>query len=272
MESGEKKRVEERGRGQKTESAFARHAPAVINMIAIIAVWFILTDGGIVPKYMLPSPDAVVRAFVTDFPTLMYHSGVSLMEAFLGLAIGIALAFVMAVLMDRFRTCYRALYPVMVVTQTIPTVAIAPILVLWMGFGMAPKVTLVVITTFFPIAVGLLDGFAEADRDAIDLLRSMGADRRQIFFEIKFPSALGPFFSGLKISASYSVVGAVVAEWLGGFKGLGVYMTRVRKAYSFDKMFAVIILIVIISLLLIALVNALRRIAMPWERAGGSGE
>lgn len=244
---------------------FSKHGPAVINLAAIVLIWLAITEGGLVPGYMLPSPVAVATAFIMDFPTLMYHSGVSLLEAALGLLIGIALAFAIAVLMDRFSTCYRALYPVMVITQTIPTVAIAPILVLWMGFGMAPKITLVVISTFFPIAVGLLDGFAEADSDAIDLLRSMGATRSQIFLQIKFPSALGQFFSGLKISASYSVVGAVVAEWLGGFKGLGVYMTRVRKAYSFDKMFAVIILIVIISLLLIELVNLLRRAVMPWE-------
>lgn len=254
----------------KPETRAARAVPAVLNLAILVLVWLGLTEGGLVPGYMLPSPIAVMKAFFLDFPTLAYHSGVSLMEAALGLLIGIVLAFLIAVLMDRFKTCYRALYPVMVITQTLPTVAIAPILVLWMGFGMAPKITLVVISTFFPIAVGLLDGFAEADKDAVDLLRSMGASRRQIFFQIKCPSALGQFFSGLKISASYSVVGAVVAEWLGGFKGLGVYMTRVRKAYAFDKMFAVIILIVIISLLLIALVNLLRRICMPWERIGES--
>lgn len=253
-------------KGRDARAGFQKHAPAVLNLLAIAAVWLVLTEGGIVPNYMLPSPVAVVKAFVSDFPMLMYHSGVSLAEAILGLLIGIVLAFLIAVLMDRFITCRRALYPVMVVTQTIPTVAIAPILVLWMGFGMAPKITLVVITTFFPIAVGLLDGFSGVDQDAVDLMRSMGAGRRQIFLQIKLPSALGQFFSGLKISASYSVVGAVVAEWLGGFRGLGVYMTRVRKAYSFDKMFAVIILIVIISLLLIAAVNLLRRAVMPWER------
>ena len=117
-------------------AAFQKHVPAVLNLLAIAAVWLMLTEGGIVPNYMLPSPVAVVKAFVSDFPTLMYHSGVSLAEAILGLLIGIVLAFLIAVLMDRFITCRRALYPVMVVTQTIPTVAIAPILVLWMGFGM----------------------------------------------------------------------------------------------------------------------------------------
>ena len=122
----------------------------------------------------------------------------------------------------------KALYPVLVVTQTIPTIAIAPLLVLWMGFGMAPKITLVVITTFFPIAIGLLNGFQSVDEDAINLMRSMGARRLQIFRIIKLPNATASFFSGLRISAAYAVVGAVVSEWLGGFEGLGVYMTRVN--------------------------------------------
>ena len=146
--------------------------------------------------------------------------------------------------------------------------AIAPILVLWMGFGMAPKITLVVITTFFPITIGLLDGYKSVDQDAIRLLQAMGANRLQIFFHVKFPFALPQFFSGLKISASYAVVGAVVSEWLGGFNGLGVYMTRVKKAYAFDKMFAVIIFIVVISLLLLLAVNVIRHFAMPWLNVG----
>ena len=187
-------------------------------------------------------------------------------EALYGLAIGTLLAFGLACAMDRFIRLEEAVFPLLVVTQTIPTIAIAPLLVLWMGFGMEPKITLVVITTFFPIAVGLLDGFKSADRDAVALLRSMNATRRQIFRHVKFPAALPYFFSGLKISASYAVVGAVISEWLGGFEGLGVYMTRVRKAYAFDKMFAVIILVVIVSLLLMHLVNVLRAVSMPWLR------
>jgi ABC-type nitrate/sulfonate/bicarbonate transport system permease component len=106
------------------------------------------------------------------------------------------------------------------------------------------------------------------DPDAVDLMRAMGASRIQIFRHLKFPAALGHFFSGLKVSASYAVVGAVIAEWLGGFEGLGVYMTRVKKAYAFDKMFAVILLIVVISLLLMALVSFIRNICMPWQKAG----
>ena len=166
--------------------------------------------------------------------------------------------------MDRFTIINKALYPVLVVTQTIPTIAIAPLLVLWMGFGMAPKITLVVITTFFPIAIELLNGFQSVDEDAINLMRSMGARRLQIFRIIKLPNATASFFSGLRISAAYAVVGAVVSEWLGGFEGLGVYMTRVKKAYAFDKMFAVIVFISAISLVLMGIVVLLEKISMPW--------
>ena len=217
-----------------------------------------------VPAYMLPSPIDVVKAFADNFSIMMKQAAVTLQETLYGLLIGIAIAFVIASLMDRFTIINKALYPVLVVTQTIPTIAIAPLLVLWMGFGMAPKITLVVITTFFPIAIGLLNGFQSVDEDAINLMRSMGARRLQIFRIIKLPNATASFFSGLRISAPYGVVGAVVSEWLGGFEGLGVYMTRVKKAYAFDKMFAVIVFISAISLVLMGIVVLLEKISMPW--------
>lgn len=195
----------------------------------------------------------------------MEHLGVTLAEAFLGLGCGVAFGFIMAVLMDRFEILYRAVYPLVVLTQTIPTVAIAPLLVLWFGYEMMPKVILIVIVTFFPVTVGLLDGFRSADKDTMNLLRSMGATKFQIFRYIKLPGAMSHFFASLRISAAYSVVGAVISEWLGGFSGLGVYMTRVKQAFAFDKMFAVIFLISFISLLLMKLVDFLQKKCMPWE-------
>lgn len=240
--------------------------PAAAALCLLILLWKFLYQSGAVPAYMLPSPIQVVKALFTDLPTILRHAVVTLQEAFYGLCIGVVLAFVMATLMDHFRILNKALYPIMIITQTIPTIAIAPLLVLWMGFYMAPKITLVVITTFFPITVGLLDGYKSVDKDSIDLMRAMGASKVQIFFHVKLPAALPQFFSGLKISASYAVVGAVISEWLGGFEGLGVYMTRVSKAYAFDKMFAVIIFIVIISLLLMFTVNLIKTISLPWLR------
>lgn len=233
-------------------------------LMLILVCWQLACVCQIVPSYMLPSPIEVGKALLKDFSTILFHARFTLLESFYGLLIGIVLAFFFATLMDRFQILDQALHPIMIITQTIPTIAIAPILVLWMGFGMAPKITLVVITTFFPITVGLLDGYKSVDQDAIRLLQAMGANRLQIFCHVKFPFALPQFFSGLKISASYAVVGAVVSEWLGGFNGLGVYMTRVKKAYAFDKMFAVIIFIVVISLLLLLAVNLVKYVVMPW--------
>ena len=246
--------------------------PAAAALALIVLFWFILSETGIVPGYMLPSPVDVVKAPIGDFPIIMEHARTTLQEAFYGLSIGIILAFITATLMDHFLILNRAFYPIMIITQTIPTIAIAPVLVLWMGFGMAPKITLVVITTFFPITVGLLDGYKSVDRASIDLMRAMGATKLQIFWHVKIPAAMPQFFAGLKISASYAVVGAVISEWLGGFVGLGVYMTRVKQAYAFDKMFAVIIFIVVISLLLMAVVNVIRRVSMPWMAVEERGE
>lgn len=250
-----------------------RKLPNIINsmwscsaIVLILIVWQIVSSVGLVESFMLPSPIQVIEALIKEFPILMQHSGVTLAEAFVGLVIGIVIGFLVAVLMDQFEGLYKAFYPLMVLTQTIPAVAIAPLLVLWFGYEMAPKVILIVITTFFPIAVGLLNGFKSADKDSMNMLRAMGAGRWQIFRHIKFPGAMSEFFAGVRIAASYAVVGAVISEWLGGFKGLGVYMTRVKQAFSFDKMFAVIFLISVISLLLMKGVDFLQKKCMPWEK------
>ncbi len=238
-----------------------------ISILAILAIWQALTSFGIVPSFMLPSPADTIKAFIGDFDLLMMHLRVTLLETLVGTVTGVCVGYVAACLMDMWDPAYKALYPVIVITQTIPAVAIAPLLVLWFGYNMMPKIILIVLITFFPIVVGVLDGFRSVDKDQINLLKTMGATRWQIFRHVKFQSALPNFFSGLRITVAYAVVGAVLAEWLGGFAGLGVYMTRVKKSFAYDKMFAVIFLISIISLLLILLVNILQKKCMPWERA-----
>lgn len=239
--------------------------PSVLAVAGLLILWQLVCSIGLVPAYMLPSPVQVLQAFVSELPALWKNALITLQEAFIGLILGVSVGFLAAVLMDAFEVLYKAFYPLLILTQTIPSVAIAPLLVLWFGYEMAPKIILIVISTFFPVAVGLLDGFRSADKDAIGLLRSMGAGPLQIFRYIKFPSALPQLFSGVRIAAAYSVVGAVISEWLGGFGGLGVYMTRVKKAFAFDKMFAVIFLISGISLALMALVEYAEKKCMPYR-------
>ncbi len=234
-------------------------------LFVLFTLWAALSYFEVLPKYMLPSPLQVIKAFFVDRNILLEHTLVSLGEAFLGLGIGIIFAFISAILMDHSKILYDMLYPLFVITQTIPAIAIAPLLVLWMGYGIAPKIFLIFLVCFFPVTVALLDGFKSVDNDAIRLLKSMGANKRQILYHIKLPYAMPNFFAGLKVSVSYSVIGAVIAEWLGGDKGLGVYMTRVRKSYSFDKMFAVIFLVSVISLILMHLAGYIEKKSAPWK-------
>ena len=239
-------------------------APIICILLALI-LWQLVSALHIVQAYMLPSPLATAKAFIGDFRLLCYHLVATLQEAVLGLLLSLLFAFVTALVMDSFAFVKAALYPLLVVTQTVPTIAIAPLLILWLGYGIAPKVALIVITCYFPLTISLLTGFASADCDTIKLLQSMGAHKKQIFTFVKVPASLPHFFSGLKISVSYSLIGAVISEWLGGMRGLGVYMIRVKKSYSFDKMFAVIFLISALSLLLMKVTGLLEK-KLSWER------
>jgi len=238
----------------------------VIPIAAILLIWQLLSMSGIVPPYMLPGPLHVTNAFIADFSLLMRHLLFTLMEAMAGLTIAVTVSFILAVIMDSNRYIKQSVTPILLLTQTMPVIAVAPLLILWMGYGLAPKITLVFLTCFFPVTIGLLGAFASADSDALRLLQSMGAKKWQLYRYIKIPQSLPAFFAGLKISASYSIIGAVVAEWLGGDAGLGVYMIRVRRSYSFDKMFAVILLVSALSLFLIKLVSLLEKKSMPWRK------
>ena len=249
-----------------TSNTISKIAAPAVAVALILLLWHWLSTSGVMPEFMMPSPGKVLKAFREDFPILCRHGATTLQEAFLGLFFGIGLSFVIATLMDACRPLMNGIYPLLIVSQTIPSIAIAPLLLLWFGYGMFPKVVLIVLTTFFPITIGLIEGFASVDRDGLNLMRAMGAGPVKRYLYIKLPSALGYFFSGLKISVTYSVVGAVISEWLGGTEGLGVYMTRVRKSFSYDRMFAVIFFIAAVSLLLMLLVTIIKWLIMPWER------
>ena len=239
---------------------------SILTLIALLLTWQVITYFEWIPNFMLPSPVQVGEALIHDFPLLLFHTKITLTEAALGLLFGVVLGVVVAILMDHFPRIREAFYPLLVLTQTVPTVALAPLLTIWFGFGILPKVVLIVITIFFPVAVAMLNGFSSVDSDELRLMRAMGANQRQILWHMKLPASLGNFFSALKIGVTYAVIGAVISEWLGGFEGLGVYMTRVRKSYAFDKMFAVILLISLLSLILMALVNGIEKWAMPWKK------
>lgn len=243
----------------------ANQYAAIILGALLLGMWELAGYLDWLPRFIIPTPSAILSALVEDRANLWHHSQITLLQTFIGLAIGIGLAFTLAILMDLVHWLNRAIYPLLIVTQTIPTVAIAPILVLWLGYDMTPKIVLVVLTTLFPIIISLLNGFANSDKDAVQLLRLMGANRWQILSHVKIPSSMTYFFSGLRVSVSYAFVSSVVAEWLGGFEGLGVYMIQTKNAFTYDRMFAVIVVISVISLFFIWIVSLVERVLVPWN-------
>ncbi len=238
--------------------------PAAFQVL-LIMLWQFLADSGSIPKYILPSPKDIVVTLFNILPSIRGHLYTTLQEALIGFAIAVALSVVIAVLMDNYSIIRKSLYPMLVVSQTIPVIALAPLFMVWFGFGITPKIVAVVLVCFFPVAVSLLDGLESVDRDMINLLKSMGASKFQIFRYVKFPGALTGFFSGLRIAATYSIMGAIIGEWLGGEKGLGVYMIRVKHSFALDKMFAAILIIVLLSMALFGLIYIIQRLVTPWD-------
>lgn len=234
--------------------------------VALILLWQFLADRGNIPKYILPSPKDIIVTLFSILPSISGHLYTTLEEAVIGFVIAIVLSIVIAVLMDNYRVVRKSLYPILVVSQTIPVIALAPLFMVWFGFGITPKIVAVILVCFFPVAVSLLDGLESVDRDMINLLKSMGATKFQIFRYVKFPGALTGFFSGLRIAATYSIMGAIIGEWLGGEKGLGVYMIRVKHSFALDKMFAVILIIVVLSMALFGFIYMVQRLATPWDK------
>jgi len=242
------------------------NVPPIAFFIIILAGWQYVVDTKIIARYILPSPSDIVVTGFRILPDLKPHILTTLQEALTGFFIAIILALFLAILMDHFPLARKALYPLFIVSQTIPIIVLVPLLVMWFGFDKLPKIIVVILVCFFPIVVNLLEGLESLDKDMLNLFKSMKANYYQIFRFAKFPASLGNFFSGLKIAATYSIMGAVIGEWMGGKDGLGVYMTRVRQSFAMDKVFSVIVVIVLLSLVLFKLIEFLQYLTMPWTR------
>ena len=236
----------------------------LITIIIAVAVWEVITRLFHVPSYILPSPSQVAVAFGKDFGLIMYHAASSLAEGAIGIAISIGISVVIAIWMDRFPLAKKTVYPLLVISQTIPVMAIAPLLIIWFGFGMTPKILLIIIMCFFPITVNLTDGFAQVDKEALNMFHVWKASGWQIYRHLKFPFALPYFFSGLRISVTWMLVAAILSEWLGGERGIGVYMLRAKQAYALDKVFASVVFVVLVSLLIIGVLNLIRKRCIRW--------
>ncbi|MCR2803863.1 ABC transporter permease [Paenibacillus soyae] len=228
---------------KKPLEALRSQLPLLVFALLAAGIWEIGPPLAGMPHYIIPRLSDVLVALWEDRLVLLRHFGVTLWESVLGLALSALLGVLTAVWIDLSRLAERTVFPVIVASQTIPIVAISPIMVMWFGYELGSKVAVVMLFTFFPIAVNTSAGFRGADPDTGDLLRTMGASKPQLFLKWKLPSAMPGFFTGLKLGAAISVGGATLGEWLGGQSGLGMYTKRASNMLSGDAVFAGVLLL-----------------------------
>ena len=238
--------------------------PPFLLIIFVILVWQTVALRSGLSAFILPSPIQVLQAGWETREVLGSAITMTMFETMIGLTIATILGVLIAAAIDLSSVLRRALYPILVASQTVQILAIAPLLIIWFGFSMLPKVMIVVLICFFPLAVNTADGLASADPDYVSLLRAMGADRKQVWRLVRFPAALPAFFTGLRIAVTYSVVGATIGEWVGGSEGLGLYMLRSKNALATDQVFVGIVLTSMLSIGLFLLVYVIERTLLPW--------
>lgn len=239
--------------------------PPVALSVVLLAVWQAAVMLFQIPGWLLPSPLAIVGEASASFDKISMHALATLRLTVLGFVIGSAFGLVLSFGLHRFEKVRAALYPLLVLSQNVPTIVLAPLLMLWFGFGLFPKIVVITLVCFFPIAVATLDGFARTDRTMLSYMQMIGASRRQIFLKLELPHALPSMFSGLKISATYSVMGAIIGEWLGSDRGIGVYMLLQKTAFRIDRVFISIVFIMGLSLLLFGLIMLLEKWLIRWK-------
>lgn len=246
----------------------ARGVGPPLALVAILLVaWEVYARASGVSSFVLPAPSQVVGALWDFRGAAFRHAVPTVVETVVGFSASIVAATAAAIALDRSSVARAAVEPLLVGSQTIPIVAIAPLVVVWFGFGIVPKVLVVILVTFFPITVSLLQGFASASGDATDLLRSLGASNAQTFRKLRWPTALPAFFTGLRISATYAVVAAVIGEYVGATEGLGIWMQLSQRSFRTDLVFAGILVTAVLSVALYALVVLAERLTIPWFRA-----
>jgi ABC-type nitrate/sulfonate/bicarbonate transport system permease component len=246
--------------------------PPVLLVIALFAVWQLYAATIGPGADVLPTPSRVVTQGWANRTDLLTNTWPTVRATLAGLALSVAVGFLLAVLIDMSAAARRAVLPVLVMSQTLPLVAIAPLVIIWFGFGQLPKILLIVFVNFFSVTVSFVEGFRSADQGAVVLLRSMGAGRWRVFRSVRLPSALPFFFAGLRIAITYSVVSAIFAEYAGAESGLGVYMQSAKNSFRTDLELAAVGVTALLTLSLFALSYVVEKVALPWVSFVRAGE
>ena len=238
--------------------------PAALIVLVLLGIWEGYVRLWAVPKWLLPAPSVIIMTLVVSRELLLDHTLVTLLEVVVGFGLSLLSGVLLACGIATSRTLERALYPFVIASQMVPIIVIAPLLLIWVGYGLTPKIIVVALTAFFPIVVNMVDGLKSVDPDAVNLLRTMGASHWQIFVKVQVPTSLPFLFSGLRVAIAVSVIGAVIGEWVGSSQGLGYLMIRSKPQFLTERVFAAIVILSVMGLALFVLVGVIEQLAIPW--------
>jgi NitT/TauT family transport system permease protein len=236
----------------------------IVTFVLLLALWELITDYFHIPTWLLPAPSAIAVAFVDWRGELFGHSLVTLYETLVGFALSIALAVPLAVAVVYSPFLRKSIYPILLALQSVPKVAIAPLLALWIGFGALPKILVVFLVCFFPIIVATATGLASVPGPVMDLIRSLSATQIQTFVKIRFPNAMPHIFVGLKIAITFAVIGAVIGEFVGSESGLGYLILTSSSQARTPVAFAALVILTIMSIVLYYVIEIVERFVVPW--------
>ncbi len=237
----------------------------ILFFVGILLVWQILVLLFNIPEYLLPKPTSIISEIITNFSSLLTHTGITMFEAIIGYIIANLIGFSVAVIFAHSKTIEKGFYPYAIALKTTPIIAMAPLLVLWFGTGLFSKIVAAALVCFFPILVNTVKGLGSVDSDALDLFKSYSASKWQIFTKLRFPNSLPYIFSALKISTGLAVVGAVVGEFVGASKGIGYVILVSSYHLETTTMFAAIIMSALAGVLFFWLISILEKKFIFWE-------
>ena len=239
-------------------------------MVVLLAAWEAATRAFAIPPYLLPAPSEIIRSMDTNSGVLLQQSAETTIEILLGFALSVVVGVPLALAIFLWKPFARAVYPLLVSSQAVPKVAVAPLFLVWFGFGLVPKVLIAFLIAFFPIVINTAMGLASLEREKIYLAQSMGLGAISTFFKIQLPNAMPSIFAGLKISITFAVVGAVVGEFVGGQGGVGYLLLIANGNMDTALLFGGIVALTILGVVLFALIGVLERLMLPWHAVEGA--
>src|SRR5699024_5811350 len=242
----------------------------LVAILLFIFIWEFAVRLLKIEAWLLPTPTNIVVEFVAVWESFLPHVGSTIQLAIGGLLIGAITGLGVAMLLHLFAPIRETFYPFIILSQNIPIIVLAPLLVIWFGFGALPKLIVITLACFFPVAVATLDGLQQTNRDLSMYMQMMGATKSQMFFKLELPHAVPQIMSGMKIAATYSVMAAVISEWLGAQEGIVVYMTLAVSSYKTARVFVAIIVTMILSLTLFGVIVWIEKMLVRWQKKGSS--